>query len=801
MLRAFAVARDDSYSVDARRPDPASAPTPTAGSVDLQPGRRPQQGHLGAGVRAREARRASGCTPARPSPPIEPGGVDVVPGAPRTCSGWAATPSGPRTWSACCGRSHDRRNDFQHGTNPAGTDCLRVLLVALTQVTATYPGLRRRRATPSGSPTPGAELLALVVDDDRPGTLAHSVRRLLDAAHAVRDQLSSDTWLVIGSLDREHPRPATSAPTARWRCRPRSAASCRACSPWPAWPPRAWCATRAGGSWTPAGASSGRSSSPRCCGPPSPSSATPPTDSLLLESVLTAAESIITYRRRYRSQAQLETVLDLLLLDADNPRSLAYQLDRLGGRRRRAARAPPRRPGSTSPSSGCVLEAADRAARSPTPTALGRPSTPTAPGPTLDALPRPASSSWLCTRPPTPSTPTTSPTSLPAASRCESARGRRDLPGRRTAPSTATSRDGVVELRRAPPAAPRRCRGQACRSIAVAHRARAPTTTASASTSSATAPPTSPILEPHTQLDGHAHERGRGRRPPGRAAAARRPAVGGGARPPARRPDRRASRRPRVPARLAAGRGLAGAARRTPRRRSPPAGRSSSASPTSRRASTRLRLRAGRRRRSPPRSTRCSSGAQGVCQDFAHLAIGCLRSLGPRRPLRQRLPRDRCRRRARPRLVGADVSHAWASVFVPGAGWVDVDPTNDQFVADRYVTTAWGRDYGDVPPLKGVIFTEGDRARADGHRRRGSARRSAGEVSGDACLHLPRCGQLVPFETMACLTCGTALGVPRRGRRDRGQPTATGPGAPTRTGPPATGCRSEADALCRSLPA
>ena len=47
------------------------------------------------------------------------------------------------------------------------------------------------------------------------------------------------------------------------------------------------------------------------------------------------------------------------------------------------------------------------------------------------------------------------------------------------------------------------------------------------------------------------------------------------------------------------------------------------------------------------------------------------------------------------------------SVFVPDAGWVDIDPTNDQLVSDRYVTTAWGRDYGDVPPLKGVIFTEG----------------------------------------------------------------------------------------------
>ena len=53
------------------------------------------------------------------------------------------------------------------------------------------------------------------------------------------------------------------------------------------------------------------------------------------------------------------------------------------------------------------------------------------------------------------------------------------------------------------------------------------------------------------------------------------------------------------------------------------------------------------------------------------------------------------------------MSHAWVSVFVPGVGWVDVDPTNDLLVTDRYVTTAWGRDYADVPPLKGVIYTEG----------------------------------------------------------------------------------------------
>jgi transglutaminase-like putative cysteine protease len=100
------------------------------------------------------------------------------------------------------------------------------------------------------------------------------------------------------------------------------------------------------------------------------------------------------------------------------------------------------------------------------------------------------------------------------------------------------------------------------------------------------------------------------------------------------------------------------------------------------------------------------AGAEGVCQDFAQLAIGCLRARG----LAARYVSGYLETRpppGRPRRQGADVSHAWTSVFVPDLGWVDIDPTNDQFVNDRYLVTAWGRDYSDVPPLKGVIFTEG----------------------------------------------------------------------------------------------
>ncbi len=96
----------------------------------------------------------------------------------------------------------------------------------------------------------------------------------------------------------------------------------------------------------------------------------------------------------------------------------------------------------------------------------------------------------------------------------------------------------------------------------------------------------------------------------------------------------------------------------------------------------------------------------GVCQDFAHLGVACLRSQGiPARYVSgylETLPPP-----GMEKLVGADVSHAWISAFVPGLGWVDVDPTNDQFVNGRYITTGWGRDYGDVSPLKGVVYSDG----------------------------------------------------------------------------------------------
>jgi transglutaminase-like putative cysteine protease len=97
---------------------------------------------------------------------------------------------------------------------------------------------------------------------------------------------------------------------------------------------------------------------------------------------------------------------------------------------------------------------------------------------------------------------------------------------------------------------------------------------------------------------------------------------------------------------------------------------------------------------------------EGVCQDFAHVGIACLRSIGlPARYVSGYLETNPPP--GRPKLSGVDGSHAWLSVLVPDAGWLDVDPTNDQLVSSRYVVTAYGRDYNDVPPLNGVIYTEG----------------------------------------------------------------------------------------------
>jgi transglutaminase-like putative cysteine protease len=98
---------------------------------------------------------------------------------------------------------------------------------------------------------------------------------------------------------------------------------------------------------------------------------------------------------------------------------------------------------------------------------------------------------------------------------------------------------------------------------------------------------------------------------------------------------------------------------------------------------------------------------RGVCQDFAHLMIGCLRALGlPARYVSGYLLTNPPPGQAR--LLGADASHAWVSVWCPRLGWNDLDPTNDVRIDVAHVTVAVGRDYGDVMPLRGVIQGGGE---------------------------------------------------------------------------------------------
>lgn len=93
---------------------------------------------------------------------------------------------------------------------------------------------------------------------------------------------------------------------------------------------------------------------------------------------------------------------------------------------------------------------------------------------------------------------------------------------------------------------------------------------------------------------------------------------------------------------------------------------------------------------------------RGVCQDFAHLGIACLRSLG----LAARYVSGYLRTHApegQEKLIGADASHAWFSAYCPGAGWVDFDPTNNLQPGEEHITVAYGRDFGDVSPIAGIL--------------------------------------------------------------------------------------------------
>jgi transglutaminase-like putative cysteine protease len=100
---------------------------------------------------------------------------------------------------------------------------------------------------------------------------------------------------------------------------------------------------------------------------------------------------------------------------------------------------------------------------------------------------------------------------------------------------------------------------------------------------------------------------------------------------------------------------------------------------------------------------------RGVCQDFAHLMLACLRSHGlPARYVSGYLLTDPPE--GQPRLMGVDASHAWVAAYAPGAGWIEFDPTNNQLADSRYITLAWGADFADVVPLRGVILGGGSQS-------------------------------------------------------------------------------------------
>jgi uncharacterized circularly permuted ATP-grasp superfamily protein/uncharacterized alpha-E superfamily protein len=223
----------------------------------------------------------------------------------------------------------DRRNDFADGMNPAGNACLRSLLEALGQISGCAELIAAGPADPAGGPELDDTLRALITDAGRPGSLAYSVRRLRDSAYPVRDQLSGDTWLVLGALEREllgnDSRSAGPASGPGQLARVlTSLLALGGLTGESMVHDQGWRFMNAGRRLE--RALQMATLLKACVGVAHDTA----TDSLLLESVLTAAESIITYRRRYRSHAQLGTVLGLLLLDPENPRSVVYQVESLG---------------------------------------------------------------------------------------------------------------------------------------------------------------------------------------------------------------------------------------------------------------------------------------------------------------------------------------------------------------------------------------------------------------------------------------------------------------------------------------
>ena len=430
-------------------------------------------------------------------------------------------------------------------------------------------------------------------------------------------------------------------------------------------------------------------------------------ESLMLESLLVAGESIITYRRRYRSRAQLETVLDLLLLEPDNPRSLAYQLDQLTEGVERAARPSQVR---LSDEERLVLEV----------------STMLRVADTVGAGPALAVRSHAAAQP-----------RRPAGGHRDPARpcGRGDRAQPLLPPGGGPSARGrTLRLAR------RAARLLDAVKLRIVHRTsyRYDADVSANYNEVHLVPRSLPtqtclsnelVIEPHPS---DFHERvdyfGNGVaffsvQSPHRALtvtatstveATDRPTEGEGwsgepweqslARFADHADTELIEARPYVLDSPLVARG--GAARRV-------RGAVVHARPPGARGGARPHQAHPRRLRLRPGATTIATELddvldqrEGVCQDFAHVAIAAVRSMG----LPARYVSGYLETLAPPgseKLTGVDASHAWFSVFAPGTGWVDFDPTNDRVPNERYVTTAWGRDYADVTPIKGIVFSSG----------------------------------------------------------------------------------------------
>ncbi len=223
---------------------------------------------------------------------------------------------------------YGRLDEFRNSPTGPGQASLSALLESLTRITGTYPGFVGDDAA-SLHDRPLDELLGLVVDEDRPGTVAHAIGSMFDAIDVLRDQLSVDTWLVVGSLQRELDRldaahgNSEEAVTNVLTELLQGLLALAGLANESMVRDQAWCFMEAGRRIERAIHVVGLVSGPLAVERGAAA------ESLLLESVLMAGESIITYRRRYRSRARVSTVLDLLVLDPGNPRSLRFQVDAL----------------------------------------------------------------------------------------------------------------------------------------------------------------------------------------------------------------------------------------------------------------------------------------------------------------------------------------------------------------------------------------------------------------------------------------------------------------------------------------